>query len=242
MTPATRRRLTLCLVVAALTLPIEAVLVPVAWNPDPDAAAAEWVGALAPADLRVAAYEIDRYPTRYRRAVMSALTPADRADAWRTQFDRYLETHASLSADERAVIEEARSLLTPAAFTPPLSPELGNQIDAAFNRAIAVLGNDAAKELFVNLGPADPGADNALPLRQRLADSVRSWRVASARRTDCNCNIEIDTCDIGPDPWLACSELYTCDFDLNWPMCGPFWSWACTGWCKVLEWPEMDGE
>jgi hypothetical protein len=107
---------------------------------------------------------------------------------------------------------------------------------------VALLGPDAAKELFVTLGPADPGADNALPIRQRLADSVRSWRVASARRTDCNCNVEIDTCDIGQDPWLACSELYTCEFDLNWPMCGPLWSWACTGWCKITDWPGMEDE
>jgi len=242
MTPATRRRLTVCLVVAALTLPIELVLFPVAWNPDPDAAAAEWVQTLAPADLQAATAEIERYPARYRRVMMSSLTPSERADAWRAQFDRYVDSHDGLSAEARAVIEDAKSLLTPALFTPPLGQDLRDRIDGTFNRALEVLGNEAAKELFVNLGPADPGSDNALPLRQRMADSVRSWRVASARRTDCNCNVEIDTCDIGPDPWLACSELYTCDFDLSWPMCGPFWSWACTGWCKVIEWPGMEGE
>ena len=39
-------------------------------------------------------------------------------------------------------------------------------------------------------------------------------------------------------PWLECSELYTCNFDLDWPMCGPLWSWACTGWCKIIRWPK----
>jgi len=241
MTPATRRRVTLCLVVAALTLPVELVLVPVAWNPDPDAAAADWVSTLAPADLRVASYEIERYPAQYRRAMMTALTPEDRAAAWQAQFDRYVDTHPGLSVDERAVVAEARALLTPAAFTPPLSQDLSDHVDATFKRTVEVLGDAAAKELFVTLGPADPGSANALPLRQRLADSVRSWRVASARRTGCNCNIDIDTCDIGQDPWLACSELYTCQFDLSWPMCGPLWSWACTGWCKVIDWPAMEG-
>jgi hypothetical protein len=64
--------------------------------------------------------------------------------------------------------------------------------------------------------------------------------VASAQEPgagDCNCNIEIDTCDLMPNPWLKCSELYSCNFDLDWPMCGPLWSWACTGWCKVTRWP-----
>ncbi len=243
MTSATRRRLTLCLVVAVLTLPVETVLLPVAWNPDPNAAAAEWVDGLAPADLRLAAYEIDRYPAHYRRAMLSALTPDDRADAWRAQFDRYVDTHRNLSAEQRAVVREARALLTPSAFQPPLSPDLRDRIDVMFKRSVEVLGDAGAKELFVTLGPADPGEANALPLRQRLADSVRSWRVASARRTDCNCNVEIDTCDIGPDPWLACSELYTCQFDLSWPMCGPLWSWACTGWCKIVDGPAgMEGQ
>ncbi len=242
MTPVTRRRLTLCLVVAALTLPIEAVLLPVAWNPDPNAAAARWVDGMEPAQLRLAAYEIDRYPAHYRRAMLSALTPDDRATAWQAQFDRYVSAHPGLSAEQLSVVQDARALLTADAFTPPLSPDLRDRIDATFKRATDVLGDEGAKELFVTLGPADPGAANALPLRQRLADSVRSWRVASARRTDCNCNVEIDTCDIGPDPWLACSELYTCEFDLSWPMCGPLWSWACTGWCKIIEWPEMGGE
>jgi hypothetical protein len=242
MTAVTRRRLTLCLVVAVLILPIEVVLLPVAWNPDPEAAAAEWVDELAPAELRLAAHEIDRYPAQYRRAMMSALTPGDRADAWRAQFDRYLAAHTELSSEQIAVVEEAKALLTPAAFVPPLHPDTRDRIDDVFGRTVALLGPDAAKELFVTLGPADPGADNALPIRQRLADSVRSWRVASARRTDCNCNVEIDTCDIGQDPWLACSELYTCEFDLNWPMCGPLWSWACTGWCKITDWPGMEDE
>lgn len=240
MTARTRRRLTLCLVVAALALPIEAVLLPVAWNPDADAAAAEWVDALEPADLRLAAYDIDHYPARYRRAMMTALTPEERADAWRASFERFVDAHPQLSVEQRAVVEEAQALLQPDVFVPPLRPDLRERIDSVFKRAVDALGDEAAKELFVTLGPAEVGTRNALPWRQRLADSVRTWRSASARRTDCNCNVEIDTCDIGPDPWLACSELYTCDFDLSWPMCGPLWSWACTGWCKIVSFPGME--
>ena len=240
MTPRTRRRLTFCLVVAALTLPIEAILLPVAWTPDPDVAAARFVDDLDRAELRQAAFTIDRYPTQYRRAMMAALTAEERADAWRIQFDRFVDEHPTLTAEQRTLVAEAKALLSPDVFTPPLSPERQADIDRVFKATIASLGEGAAKELFVTLGPADPGNRNALPLHQRLADSVRSWRVASARRTGCTCNIEIDTCDIGPDPWLACSELYTCEFDLSWPMCGPLWSWACTGWCKIINF-EMEG-
>ncbi|HUF48318.1 MAG TPA: bacteriocin fulvocin C-related protein [Vicinamibacterales bacterium] len=234
MTPRTRRRLTICLVVAALTLPIEAILLPVAWTPDPNVAAARWVDQLDRVNLRQAAFTIDRYPTPYRRAMMTALSAEERADAWRIQFDRYMDAHPGLSAEARALLGDAKALLTADVFTPPLDPGLQSRIDDVFKQTIATLGDEAARELFVTLGPADPGRLNALPLRQRLADSVRSWRVANARRTDCTCNVEIDTCDIGPNPWLLCSELFTCEFDLEWPMCGPLWSWACTGWCKIV--------
>jgi hypothetical protein len=234
MTSRTRLRVTFCAVVAALTLPIEAILLPVAWTPDPAVAATRFVDDLDRAELRQAAFTIDRYPTPYRRAMMTALTPEERADAWRIQFDRYIDEHPALTTEQRALLADGKSLLTADVFTPPLSPDLQARIDSVFKQTIALVGEDAAKELFVTLGPADPGPRNALPLHQRLADSVRSWRVASARRTGCTCNVEIDTCDIGPDPWLGCSELYTCEFDLDWPMCGPIWSWACTGWCKVL--------
>ena len=91
----------------------------------------------------------------------------------------------------------------------------------------------------MTLGPKQSLKANALPLRQQLADNLRSWRVvrASEDPIECNCNIEIDTCDLMPNPWLACSELYTCEFDQTWPMCGPLWSWACTGWCKIIRNP-----
>lgn len=237
MTSTTRRRLSCCLVLAALTLPIELILLPVAWNPDPTAAATDWVDGLAAAELRSAATDIDRYPAHYRRAMMTALTPAERADVWQRQFDRFEAARPDLTAEQVTLVRNARALVTADVFEPPLRPELRERIDATFKQAIDALGQDAATELFVTLGPKQLTQASALPLRQRLADQVRTWRVANARRVDCNCNVEIDTCDIGPDPWLVCSELYTCEFDLNWPMCGPLWSWACTGWCKIVEWP-----
>ena len=98
------------------------------------------------------------------------------------------------------------------------------------------MGPQATNELFVTLGPANVGDRNRLPVTQQIADRMRSWRTASAAAVGCNCNIDIDTCDfLDPDPWLVCSEQYTCKFDQTWPMCGPLWSWACTGWCKIVR-------
>ena len=238
MTSRTRGRLTVAVVLGLLTLPAEAILLPVARTPDVAVAALDWSADLSPTALKEASLEIDAYPLAYRRAIMTRLAPEDRSDAWQEHVRRYLRTHAKLSPAQVSVLQDALEVLSPEAFAPPVSPDVKEQISKIFNQAIVVLGPKAADELFVTLGPKKLERANALPWRQQLADRVRGWRNVSAEYPDCNCNIDIDTCDLEPDPWLQCSELYTCNFDLNWPMCGPVWAWACTGWCKILRWPD----
>ena len=241
MSSRTRVRLTIGLILGLITLPAEALLLPIARTPDAAVAAMEWADDLTAAELQSASLQIDAYPQVYRRAIMRELDPRDRADAWRAMLRRYLNTERQLTRDQVRVVQEAMDLLSEETFTPPLAPDLAARLRAVFDDAVAVLGPTRANELFVTLGPKDGRGRNPLPLRQRIADRVRAWRVVSAELPDCNCNIDIDTCDISWDPWLQCSELYSCNFDLDWPMCGPFWAWACTGWCKIIRLPyDMD--
>jgi hypothetical protein len=240
MSAPTRNRLMMCLVIGLITLPAEALLFPVARTPNAGVAAAEWTASLDPADLRAAATNIDAFPAPYRRAIMTALDPVDRANAWRGYFHSYIAAHPELTPEQLAVLDESMDVITPASFTVPVSADVRDRIGKAFGHAQQALGVPAATELFVTLGPKQLKKANALPLMQQLGDRLRNWRVVSAAAPeplDCNCNIDIDTCDLEPDPWLICSEQYTCTFDLTWPMCGPLWSWACTGWCKIVRWP-----
>jgi hypothetical protein len=240
MTASTRSRLMFCMVLGLITAPAEALLFPVARTPNASVAAVEWTASLDPAELREAAANIDAYPALYRRAIMTALPPADRSTAWREFFRGYVESHPELTTVQVAALNEAIEVASPEAFSLPLKPELKDRITHAFENTQKQLGAVTANELFVTLGPARLARANALPITQRIADSVRSWRVVRAAADDpleCNCNIDIDTCDLLPNPWLRCSELYACEFDLTWPMCGPLWSWACTGWCKIIRYP-----
>lgn len=240
MTARTRRRLTVCLALCVVALPAEALLLPVALTPDPTDAAFEWAAARTPDDLEAAAAEIEAYPVTYRRAIMAQLDPVARSAVWRSRFQAYLVDHPELNRTQRAILEEALELAGPETFQPPLRPDVQARLRQVFGEAQLHLPGTAAQELFVNLGPEHPGQANALPLRQQLADRIRGWRAASATSTPCNCNMDIDTCTVWPEPeWLECSEQFTCDMDLTWPMCGPLWSWACVGWCRVLIWPEL---
>ncbi len=242
MTPRTRSRLTLCLIVGLIALPAEALLLPVARTPDATAAATEWADDLTHAALVGASLEIDAYPPTYRRAIMNKLEPTERSSAWRAHFQRFLDRQAGLTAEQIAVVQDAIDLASPEVFDPPVRQEIKDQVMKVFNKATSLLGQKFANELFVSLGPKAAAGRSPLSLTQRMADRIRSWRVAAADFPDCNCNPEMDTCDLEPDPWLKCSELYTCNHDLSWPMCGPLWCWACTGWCKVSRWPSGGGE
>jgi hypothetical protein len=235
MTTRTRGRLLVCLTLALVALPVEALILPVAMTPEPAEAAREFTAAMSPDELAGAAADIDAYPAVYRRAIMQELSAEARADVWRARLQAYLDSHRDLTPSQAAVIRDARDLVSPAIFTLSADAATRKRVDAVFARAVTELGKRTASELFVTLGPTVLERPNALPLTQRLADRVRDWRHASARLSNCNCSMDIDTCDIAPDPWLVCSELYDCEIDTTWPMCGPFWSWACTGWCKLTR-------
>ena len=240
MTTQTRNRVMVFFILGLITLPAEAFLLPIARMPSRDAAAMAWSASLSPARLEAAGVEIDAYPPVYRRALMRAMDPDNRSAAWRSFLRRYVRQHPELSKEQIALLEEAAELASSSAFAPPLAPDVREQISHLYNRALTTLGPGMTEELFVTLGPKTLDGTNALPLLQQAADKLRSWGVAQAEYVDCNCNVDIDTCDISWDPWLQCSEMYTCAFDLDWPMCGPFWSWACTGWCKIIRWPGVN--
>jgi len=245
MTASTRGKLMFSLIIGLIALPAEALLLPVARTPNASVAALEWAASLDRAEIRSAAAHIETYPGLYRKAIMASLSPTDRSETWRAYFRSYAESHP-LNAEQQAVIQEAIEIASPDVFKPPVAPAVKARIGQIFTKAEKVLGQAAATELFVTLGPKEPAGANPLPLAQRIADRVRSWRVVSAAAPDddtvyCNCNMDIDTCDVMPDPWLKCSELYTCEFDLDWPMCGPLWCWACTGWCKIIRFPGNSG-
>jgi len=243
MTSRTRGRLMICLILSLIALPVETLILPVAMTPDPMAAAQQYSAGLSNAELTQAAAEIDAYPANYRRAIMQQLPSEQRANVWRTQFQNYLSSHRDLSASQADAVRDAMAVVSADLFTASQSAEQRDRVSRVFNKAVSELGSRAAMELFVTLGPRELTRASALPLRQQLADRVRSWRVASAQSgmPDCNCNMTLDTCDLVPDPWLTCSQIYDCAVDTSWPMCGPFWSWACNGWCRITRMPGGEG-
>jgi hypothetical protein len=59
--------------------------------------------------------QIARFDRAHRLAIFSAVTPSVRASLWQEQLRRY-ESQADLTAAQRALVAEARTLVTPALY------------------------------------------------------------------------------------------------------------------------------
>src|SRR3954470_20569735 len=128
MTASTRSKLMFALTIGLITLPAEALLLPVARTPNASVAAVEWAASLDPSELRHAAAHIETYPGLYRKAIMATLSPADRSDTWRSYFRDYADSHPALTAEQRSVIQDAIDVASPDVFKPPVAPAVKERI------------------------------------------------------------------------------------------------------------------
>ncbi len=229
MTTRTRRRLFLCAVIVALTLPAELILLK-AVTVNPAAASAQWVDTLASANLAAAAGEIQNYPLQYRKEIMKRLTDAQRAVVWVDHITTYRDARPELSSEQvdalNAAVAAARATFT----NPGEDTRTATRIVA--ERVQDLFGADVAEYLMYRLGNKTTlMLVSALPWHQKLADTVRERFVVQADEAgDCWCNADFG-CDILALTW--CDGAVTCTIDDRWPACGWFWDEPCDGVCKV---------
>ena len=174
MSSRTRVRLTIGLVLGLITLPAEALLLPIARTPDAAVAAREWADDLSTEERQSASLQIDAYPQVYRRAIMRELDPRDRADAWRGVLRRYLNTERQLTRDQVRVVQEAMELLSDETFTPPVARTSQARIRAVFDDAVAVLGPATAKRALRDARP------QGRPRTQPAAAAAAIWPTTCA--------------------------------------------------------------
>jgi hypothetical protein len=225
MTAKTRRRVVVCAIAVGFALPTETVLLRAIATPDSSDAAQLWVSESSAAQLQAAASEVEQYPFAYRRAIMRALSPADRAAVWQRHFARYLVNHPELDPAVVAMLNDAAALATPDAFSNP-TDEARAAIRAMAEEVQVVLGAAEADDLFYRLGPPDPASWWGLPAMQQMSDFVRRVFVVDARDDDCDCNLSF-----GCEGAATCSSGVSCTPDETWPMCGWFWNQVCNGFC-----------
>ena len=231
---ATRRRLIVCAAACVLALPAEAALLAAMRTPGAGAAR-EWAGSLKHDDLQDAAQRIQDYPYYYRRAIMAALEPDDRAATWRRYLQNYAASH-SLDPASRAVITRAITAMTPEVFDDGAPAEQLAELSSVFDMGVTLFGRRTAIDLFMRLGPDDSGAESlaALPVVERMSARLRGWLSVNAANNDCDCTTAFATsCDAaGVTSADVCAASTGCEPDVNWPMSGVAWAFPANGVCS----------
>lgn len=224
MSAKTRRRVLICIVAIALTLPAETILLR-ALTQTSNQAAADWAASLGEDQIPPAAANIESLPFAYRRALMARLAPQARAAVWQSHILRYISDHATLDQATLALLYNAAALATAENLSSP-SADTRTQMSLLAEQVSVILGRPEAEYLFYRLGPKDVTASAALPLAERLGELVRGTFVVEARVEDCDCHM-----GFGCDAPNHCSQELPCNKVQPWPACGWWWNEECDGLC-----------
>jgi hypothetical protein len=237
---ATRRRLYVCAAAAILAIPAEAALLAGMRAANSDAAAREWAESLDAAGLQDVAQRIQEFPYYYRRAIMTALEPDERAAAWRRYLAGYAATHP-LDLASRTAISRAMRAMTPEVFDDGAPADELAELAAVFDIGVGLFGRRTAIDLFMRLGPDDSGSESlaALPLGERISARLRGYFAANAENSDCDCTTAFGaSCDVaGLTNADTCAAATGCEPDVNWPMSGVAWAFPSNGICTAVQSP-----
>jgi hypothetical protein len=226
MTVRTKRRVLVCLVVLAVTLPVELVLLQALASPSAKEEIGGWVATLSAEELDQASQDIQQYPFRYRQEIMQALSPTQRSFVWRAHIEAYVVAHPELDEATRLTLGTAIIAASPEALSKPTT-ESRERIDAVAEQLIALIGRDDADYLLYRLGPKDGTFASLQPLRHKVAGYIRRVAVALAFEEGCDCNTQWG-CELGS----KCDGSLSCTVDEEWPACGWLWSDPCDGLCR----------
>jgi hypothetical protein len=227
VTAKTRRRVFASLLVLALTLPAETILLKALQASNDTTAIQQWASGLSATSLSAAAANIQAYPFLYRKGILGALTPDQRASVWRRHLESYIGQHPELSGAAISAIKSAESALTSTVLSEKASSTERASLKMAAGQVQTLLGTDTAKYLMFYLGPQDGTFASAEPLTMKIASMVRHQFELLADYPQCDCSL-----------WFGCSsgdqrcvsDIY-CDADVTWPMCGWFLNDPCDGLC-----------
>jgi hypothetical protein len=232
VTVRTRRRVVLCALVIAFTLPLETVLLRAISTPDASQAIRTWVSGLSTDRLETAAQFIHAYPFAYRREIARALSPTLRSGVWRRHIRIYLEAHPDLPPPAVELLHDAARLVTPEFFSAPTSEErasaksIGDQLER-------LVGREEAELALYRLGPREGTFTSLEPISERAANWVRRAMVALAfNEESCEC---ATGWGCGGGGGQTCKSSSSCTPDDDWPACGWLWTETCDGVCRTSD-------
>jgi len=182
-----------------------------------------------------------------RGPILDRYNSATKAGVWTHHLLTVMARHPEFTTDQRLVISDALTMLTPQLFEIEQSdPRWATLVDAPLRkitiRAQRLFTAPLARELFLDLGPRERSGrgrvqsdcrypENPTAKDDQQADQ-RSPRAATDNTPYCQCSTISDYCD------TSGIALYYCKGGgCIWKNsgCGTFWQYACTGLCERRE-------
>lgn len=172
---------------------------------------------------------LSELPLEYRRAAFGALTPDQKAGAWRNQFTR-IASDPSLSEAQRKWLLRTADAMLAERFTEKTVFDADNRRLAS--EAQALFGFGRAREIMATLGPT---SRTGLPTsRLTLIVATQEWLRKSvnvdARPEDCDCSTSSDWCYSLPTDQRYCRGGVGCREPAE--DCGTLWLYNCDGLCS----------
>jgi hypothetical protein len=230
LSPKTKRRVFVSVLMVAMMLPAEVVLLKALQASNDKVAADQWVADLDGTSLDSAAGSIQSYSLPYRRAIMGALNPAQRAKVWRGHIDQYIANHSGLDRAALNALKAGQAALTSTALGEKATAAERAALEDAGKQIDAALGEEEANYITRDLGYRTTALAGGEPLLDKLANFVRNQFILMARQDSCECAADRD-CGY----YVAyCSTSVGCETDSDWPMCGYWWNSPCNGLCASL--------
>ncbi len=155
--------------------------------------------------------DLSSFPVPYRRGIFNTHSAAIKSSLWKAHLVHYMETHPSLTEDQRNALEKAKSFVSEQLYTnsSAANVEATQQITNDIRNVFDAVESGA---IFAQLG------------------SSRSFDMPQANPLTefCNCSLQSDQC------WIQGN--YTCKYNVitcTWTGsgCGAFWTSSCNGYC-----------
>jgi hypothetical protein len=135
------------------------------WFPLPYDEIVAWVKSHAD-ELPRTLTELSAFPVAFRRVIVNYVSPEQRMMFWRDHLVSFLEPGSGLSAEQRALVNDAIEEL-PLIFGSPL-PEAQARMRPLEDRMRALLTRQQASAMFGMVGPPEPPEGLPLPPGTRL--------------------------------------------------------------------------
>lgn len=177
----------------------------------------------------VATFErLSKLPGDELRQEYRTLSAPVQEDLWTIHLERFLETHPTLTREQRAVVFEGIGLLASGVIEAARQP--GNLTEDTYAslrafeyRAKTVLPADLARAAFAAMSASD-----AL---RTAPDEPRKWQLTPNIGTpECDCSSDSDWCNGVTNPTPKCKAARCTMVD----GCGTFWLYVCDGLCSTI--------